>query len=206
MDCADVVLGVLGGTDSQVGEVGTIWEAARVRHEVDGLTGSGPGSKRHVSVLSSESHDETIRAAGRSIAAAIWPSRTVASRHSDRIVPTSPVRISLLRSRCRNKGRHNRRCGDVGNAEIWSGSEDRCSSVARSGGPGCHRRVRSPEHGSGIWPGCAVAVQASSMSLVRSGIIALVTEYRVSFDATAQHFAGSDRARPHVLTRCAWPA
>jgi hypothetical protein len=57
-DCADVVLGVLGGTGFQVGEVGTIWEAvrapARVRHEVDsGLTGSpgkrhmtGPGPKR----------------------------------------------------------------------------------------------------------------------------------------------------------------
>ena len=78
MDCADVVLGVLGGTDSQVGEVGTISETAGVRYEVDGLTGSGPGSKRHVSVLSPESHDETISAAGRSIARTIWPSRTVA--------------------------------------------------------------------------------------------------------------------------------
>ena len=32
------------------------------------------------------------------------------------------------------------RCGDVGKRRIWSGGEDRCSSVARSGGPGCHRR------------------------------------------------------------------
>ena len=121
----------------------------RGRHNLGGRPGSTrsgwpygfrPGSKRHVSVLSPESHDETIRAAGWSIARAIWPSRTVASRHSDRIVPTSPVRISLLRSGCRNKGRHNRRCGDVGKRRIWSGGEDRCSSVARSGGPGCHRR------------------------------------------------------------------
>jgi len=45
-----------------------------------------------------QSHDETISAEGWSIARATWPSRTVASRHSDRIVPTAPVRISLLRS------------------------------------------------------------------------------------------------------------
>ena len=125
MDCADVVVGVLGGTDSQVGEVGTIWEAARVRHEVDGLTRSGLGSKRHVSVLSPESHDETIRAAGWSIARAIWPSRTVASRHSDRIVPTAPVRISLLRSGCRNK------VGTIGVVATSGNAES--GQVARTG-------------------------------------------------------------------------
>jgi len=50
--------------------------------------------------------------------------------------------------------------------------------------------VRGPEHGSGIWPGCAVAVQGPSMSLARSGIIAVVTEYRASFDATVTFLNG----------------
>jgi hypothetical protein len=50
------------------------------------------------------------------------------------------------------------RCGDVGKRRIWSDGEDRCSSVARSGGPGCHRRsgARSTavEYGRAARPRC----------------------------------------------------
>ena len=106
----------------------------RGRHNLGGRPGSTrsgwpygfrPGSKRHVSVLSPESHDETISAAGWSIARAIWPSRTVASRHSDWIVPTSPVRISLLRSGCRNK------VGTIGVVATSGNAES--GQVARTG-------------------------------------------------------------------------
>ena len=78
-----------------------------------------PGAETScVTVLSPESHDETFGAAGRSIARAIWPSRTVASRHSHRIVPTSPARSSCCAAdaatrSAQSPGRHNRRSASM---------------------------------------------------------------------------------------------